>query len=81
MSAVLVKLKEMLFQQELSGETLRLIADSCQNLKKLNLDGVSQNDDDIIHVIDRLGKQLTTLVLEGYYLTDDAFSYLKNCPR
>ena len=51
------------FQQGLSGQTIRLIADSCQNLKKFNLGGVVQiDDDDLIHVIDRLGEQLTTLV-------------------
>ena len=53
------------FQQELSGETVCLIADSCQHLKKLSLDGVRQIDDDVIHVIKTLGKQLTTLVLYG----------------
>ena len=39
------------------------------------------DDDDIIHVIDRLGKQLTTLVLEVHGLTDVGFSYLNNCAR
>jgi hypothetical protein len=28
------------------------------------------DDNDVIHVIDRLGKQLTTLMLDGGYLTD-----------
>jgi hypothetical protein len=69
------------FQQELSGQTLRLIADSCQKLKKLSLVGVAENDDDVIHVIDRLGKQLIALVLDGDLLTDVAFSYLRNCAR
>ena len=70
------------FQQELSGKTVRLIADSCQHLKKLILDGVEQFfDDDVIHVIKKLGTQLTTLVLYGEGLTDDAYSYLKNCAR
>ena len=70
------------FQQGLSGETVRLIADSCQQLKKLNLDGATEIlDDDIIHVISRLGKQLTTLVLDGLDLTDVAYSYLNNCAR
>jgi hypothetical protein len=51
-------------------------------LKKLSLDFVIEiDDDDVIHVIDRLGKQLTTLVLDGRLLTDVAYSYLNNCAR
>jgi len=70
------------FQQGLNGITVRLIADSCQQLKKLRLVGVRQFfDDDIIHVIKKLGKQLTTLVLNGENLTDVALSYLNNCTR
>jgi hypothetical protein len=70
------------FQRGLSGNTFRLIADSCQQLKKLSLKGVIKIlDDDIIYVIDRLGKQLTTLVLDGQSLTDVGYSYLKNCSR
>jgi len=83
MSTVLVKVKGMFsFQQELSGKTVRHFADSCQNLKKLSMDGVfPMNDDDVIHVIKKIGKQLTTLVLYGYGLTDVAYSYLNNCAR
>ena len=83
MSTVLVKVKEMFsFQQELSGKTVRLIADSCQHLKKLMLDYVTQIDDeDIIHVINKLGKQLTTLAFDGELVTDIAYLYLKNCTR
>ena len=83
-SAVLVKVKEMFsFQQGATGETVRLIADSCQHLTKLNLDCYTRpiGDDDVIHVINKLGKQLTTLVLYGCNLTDVAYSYLKNCAR
>jgi len=70
------------FQKELSGDTLRVIADSCQHLAKLSLIGVTQIDDnDVIHVINKLGKQLTTLSLDGYGLTDVAYSYLNNCSR
>jgi len=70
------------FQQGLSGQTIRLIADSCQHLKKLSLFGVREiDDDDVIHVIKKLGKQLTTLVLDGQVLTDVAYSYLNNCTR
>jgi hypothetical protein len=70
------------FQQELTGETLRLIVDSCQFLKKLSLDSVYPilEDADVIYVIKKLGKQLTTLVLDGP-LTDAAYLYLSNCPR
>jgi hypothetical protein len=51
-------------------------------LKKLSLDGVRQiDDDDVIHVIKKIGKQLTTLVLDGQGLTDVAYSYLNNCAR
>ena len=82
-SAVSVKVKETFsFQQGVSGETVRLIADSCQHLTKLTLDCcIPIGDDDVIHVIKKLGKQLTTLVLYGYELTDVAYSYLKNCAR
>jgi hypothetical protein len=81
-SCVLVKEKEMFyFEQGLPGKTLRLIADNCQYLKKLTLDGMSKIDDDVIHVMEKLGKQLTTLVLDGNSLTDAAYLYLKNCPR
>jgi hypothetical protein len=69
------------FQQGLSGETVRLIANSCQHLKKLSLDGVRLSNDDVIHIIKKLGKQLTSLVLYGEWLTDVAYSYLKNCTR
>jgi reverse gyrase len=83
MTTVLVKVREMFsFQQGLSGKAVRLIVDSCQHLKKLSLDGVRQIDDgDVIHVINKLGKQLTTLVLDGKGLTDIAYSYLNNCTR
>jgi hypothetical protein len=78
-----VKVKEMFsFQQGLSGEVFRLIADSCEHLKKLNVDGNRQIDeDDLIYVFKKLGKQLTTLVLDGTFLTDVAYSNLKNCDR
>jgi len=83
MSTVLVKVKEMFsFQQGLSGEAVRLIADSCQHLKKLRLAGVTGIiDDDVIHVIKKLGKQLATLLLWGKDLTDVAYLYLNNCAR
>ena len=70
------------FEQGLSGETVRLVADSCQNLKKLRLDGATEIlDIDVVHVISRLGKQLTTLVLDGEDLTDVAYSYIYKCAR
>jgi len=70
------------FQQGISGKTLRIIADSCQHLKKLRLRGETQiEDDDVIHIIKKLGHQLTTLALEGERLTDVAYLYLKNCAR
>jgi hypothetical protein len=74
--------KGCFFQQGLHGKTVRLIADSCQYFKKLNLDGVHQiGDGDVIHVIKKLGKHLTTLVLDGRYLTDAAYLYLNKCAR
>jgi len=39
------------------------------------------DDDDLIRVIDRLGKQLTTLVLDGYRLSEHAYQYLSYCAR
>ena len=70
------------FQQGLSGQTVRLIPDSCQLLKKLIMNRVRQFfDDDVFHVIKELGKQLTTLALDGRGLTDVGYSYLKNCAR
>jgi len=44
------------FQQGLNGIAVRLIADSCQHLKKLRLGGDEQffDDDDVIHVIKNL---------------------------
>jgi hypothetical protein len=82
MSTLLVKVKEMFSFLQEGGKSVRLIADSCQHLKKLSLDGMNQmDDDDVIHVINRLGKQLTALVLDGRNITDVAYSYLKNCAR
>ena len=70
------------FQQGLSEKTVRLIADSCQDLKKLSLFGDRQiDDDDVVYVINKLGKQLTTLALSANNLTDVAYLYLKNCAR
>ena len=70
------------FQQGLSGQTVRLIADGCQQLKKLSLHHVRGiDDDDVIHVISRLGRQLISLVLDGRTFTDVGYSYLKNCAR
>jgi hypothetical protein len=69
-------------QQQLSGEAVRLIADSCQHLKKLRLSfQYLLNDDDVIHVINKLGKQLTTLGLSDKNVTDVGFLHLKNCVR
>jgi hypothetical protein len=83
MSNVIVKVKEMFsFQQQLSGKTVRHFVDRCQKLKKLSVDRVFlMNDNDVLYVIDRLGKQLTSLVLYGNSLTDVAYLYLKNCTR
>jgi hypothetical protein len=38
-------------------------------------------DDDVIHSIKNLAKQLTTLGLDGRALTDVAYLHLNNCPR
>jgi hypothetical protein len=82
MSTVLVKVKEMFsFQQGLNRNTVHLIVDSCQHLKKLSLGGVKLTDDVVIHVISKLGKQLTDLMLHGSSLTDVAYLYLNNCVR
>jgi len=82
MRTLLVRVKEVFsFQQGLSGKTVSLIAESCHHVKKLSLDGVRLMDDGVIHVIKKLGKQLTSLDLCGQLLTDVAYSYLKNCAR
>ena len=83
MCTVSVKIKEMFsFQQGLSGQTFCLVADSCQHLKKLSLYRATKIDDhDVVHVIRKLGKQLTTLPLDGKCLTDVAYTYLNNCAR
>jgi len=79
---VLVKIKDMcVFLQMISGKTVRLIADSCQHLEKLTLTRFEELYDDVIHVIKKLGQQLTALVLDGTNLTDVAYSNLKNCAR
>jgi N-glycosylase/DNA lyase len=71
------------FQQRLRRKTVRRIAKSCQQLTKLSLDENGQNfyDEDAVHVIERLGKHLTTLVLYGFSLTDTTYLYLNNCAR
>jgi hypothetical protein len=70
------------FLQYLRGDAVGFIADSCKHLKKLRLEGVTQIDDnDVIHVINKLGKQLSTLYLDGTNLTDVSYSYLSNCDR
>jgi hypothetical protein len=83
MNAVFIEVKEMFsFQQGLSAETVRLIADSCQQLKELRLEDYEELfDDDIIYIIDKLGRQLTTLQLNGDILTEVTYLYLKNCTR
>jgi hypothetical protein len=79
----LVKVKAIFsFQQELSGDSIRLIADSYQHLKKLSLLAVNKiDDDDVIHIFNKLGKQLTSLSLDGHGLSDVGFLYLNNCNR
>ena len=75
-------MKLFCFQKGLCGDTVRLIADSCQHLKILSLEDVSWiDDDDVVHVIRKLGKQLTTLALDGEFLTDVAYTCLNNCAR
>jgi hypothetical protein len=81
-----VLFKEMFsFQQGLNRKTFCLIVDSCQQLKKLSLLSDVQCDreqfvfdDDVIRVIKKLGKQLTTLAMEGRFITDVAFSIIFN---
>jgi hypothetical protein len=70
------------FEQGLSVKTVRLIVDSCQHLKILMLDDLFPIfDDDVLYDINKIGKQLTTLVLDGGCLTDVAYSYLNKCVR
>jgi hypothetical protein len=80
MSSLLITAKEIFSFQH--GFTGHLIVESCHHLKKLSLDLKEIGDhDDVIHVIKKLGKHLTTLVLDGKGLTDVAYSYLTNCAR
>ena len=83
MSTLLLKLKEMFsFQQELKGQTGRLNADSFQKLKELILQcGKLFDDEELILIVDRLGKHLTTLIFNGNRLSDHAYSNLSNCAR
>jgi hypothetical protein len=69
------------FEQEMSEETFHHIVDSCQHLKKLNVDQVMLGDEDIIHVIKKLGKQLTSLSYTAAGVRDVGHLYLKNCAR
>jgi hypothetical protein len=68
------------FEQDLTKESGRLIVDNCQHLKKLTLED-SLEIDDVIRMIKKLGKQLTTLVLNADSLTDAGYLYLNNCAR
>jgi hypothetical protein len=83
LNTLLVEIRKVFSsQQGLSGKAVHLIVEGCQHLKKLSLDDVTLIfDDDIVHVIKKLGGQLTTLILDGEDLTDVAFSYLNNCAR
>ena len=83
MGTLLGKVKGIFsFQPGLSGKTIRLIVDRCQNLKKLILDVATDIlDDGVMHIVKKLGRQLTTLVLCGGDLTDVAYLYLNNCAR
>jgi hypothetical protein len=69
------------FQQRLQLEPIRHIVDSCQHLKKLSLNGCYLPDDVVIHVIEKLGKQLTSLGLTTTGVTEDGFLHVKNCAR
>ena len=63
------------------GKQAALLQTVARTCKKLSLQCVNHLDDDPISVVDRLGKQLTTLVLDGYRITDEGYSYLNNCAR
>jgi hypothetical protein len=82
-STILVSAKVVFSLQQVFIEEMgRLIAESCQHLKKLYLGAsVYLQDDDVIHIIKNLGKQLTTLALNGRDLSDVAYLYLNKCPR
>jgi len=81
MSTLLVKVKEMFSFRQGDELSVHVIADSCQHLKKLSLDGMGHPDAEVIYVIKKIGKQLTTLCLDGGLLTDVAYLYLNNCAR
>jgi hypothetical protein len=70
------------FQQGFWSQELYRIVDSCQHLIKLGLTGYYMfDDDDTIYIINKLGKQLTTLRLSAGNATDVGYLHLKNCAR
>ncbi|KAJ9589696.1 hypothetical protein L9F63_017102, partial [Diploptera punctata] len=64
------------------GHCIKEIADNCTRLQELCIDDVTTIfDEDIIHVIRKVGAQLTTFILDGEELTDNSFCYLDHCTR
>jgi hypothetical protein len=49
------------FIKGLRGETVHLIADSCQELNKLSLSVQEMFDDDVMHINEKRGKLLKTM--------------------
>ncbi|PSN48714.1 hypothetical protein C0J52_08781 [Blattella germanica] len=66
--------------KDLTGKSIKGIVDKCHNLKELSLDDVTQIfDEDVMHIIKKVGSQLTTLVLDGEELTDSSYCSLHLC--
>ncbi|KAJ9589697.1 hypothetical protein L9F63_017103 [Diploptera punctata] len=68
--------------RDLKRNCLKKAIENGSKLKELYLERfVRLLDDDLIHVISKVGAQLTTLKLYGNELTDDSFCYLEHCTR
>ncbi|KAJ9574539.1 hypothetical protein L9F63_008278, partial [Diploptera punctata] len=66
----------------LSIHSIKEIAENCTRLEELSLQGISGIcDEDLKHVIRKVGAQLTRLILDGNLLTDKSFCFLKHCTR
>ncbi|KAJ9586673.1 hypothetical protein L9F63_019711, partial [Diploptera punctata] len=67
---------------DLSGCSIKQMVENCTRLEELCLQGYNGLcDEDVIHIIRKIGPQLTTLKLDGINITDNSFCYLHHCTR
>ncbi|KAJ9586672.1 hypothetical protein L9F63_019710, partial [Diploptera punctata] len=65
---------------DLSGCSIKQIVENCTRLEELCLQGINGIcDKDVIHIIRKVGPQLTTLKLDGINIRDNSFCYLHHC--